>query len=147
MNVLSSRSALVIAATCACVAISCRALTPLEIVLDERARGQLTGWARNPDSTFGPFGTPASIRAEGRWTRSEWQFSGQVHDKIDLLDVGWQTGQRYRYRPVGAGMKRAICTVVLRHRITGEMIEAGVKMGPEKYACLQLLYPELRLDG
>lgn len=146
MNALSAWLVLPVAAIFACVAASCRALTPMEIALDERARGQLICWARNPDRTCGPFGTPASIRAEGRWTRSERRFSGQVHDKVELLDVGWQAGERYRYRPVGAGMKRAECTVVLRHRIDGEMIGTGVEIGPEKEACLQLLYPQLRLD-
>jgi hypothetical protein len=79
-------------------------------------------------------------------TASEWRFSGQVHEKIELLDVGWQAGRRYRYRPVGSGTKRADCTVGFRHRFDGEMIEAGFKTGPEKEACLQLLYPDLRLD-
>jgi hypothetical protein len=138
--------ALVVAATFACVAVSCRALTPIEIVLDEQARGQLIGWAKEPDRTWGPFGTPASTRVEGRWTLSEWRFSGQVYEMIELLDVGWQAGRRYRYRPVGAGTKRADCTVGFRHRFDRGTIETGVEMGPDKGACLQLLYPELRLD-
>jgi hypothetical protein len=69
----------------------------MEIVLDEHVKSQLFSWAKHPERTSGPFGTPASIRTEGRWTRSEWRFSGQVHETVELLDVGWQAGRRYRY--------------------------------------------------
>lgn len=145
MRAFGARLVLVTAMGFAIVAVSCRTLTPMEIVLDEQARGQFAGCARNPDRTACPFGPPVANHVEGRWTVNEWRFSGLVHERIELLDVGWQAGRRYRYRAVGAGMKRADCTVRLRHRVDGDVLQAGVKIGPEKEACLQLLYPDLRL--
>jgi hypothetical protein len=115
-------------------------------VLDERVKGQVFGWARNPNRMRGPFGPPASSLTDGRWTYSEWRFSGEVYNDIALLDAGWQAGERYRFRPVSGGTRRAECSVTLRHRTDREMLEGRVKIGPEKEACLQLLYPELRLD-
>lgn len=145
VNVLGARLGLTVAATFARVPVSCSALTPMEIVLDERVESHLAGLAKTADRTWGPSRLPALSRADGRWAYNEWRFSGQVHQKIELLDVGRQTGQRYHHRPVSAGFEHANRTVGFWHRMDGATLSFSVKIGPEE-ACLQLLCPELRLD-
>ena len=120
---------------------SCRSMTPLEIALDERTKGQLFLLARDPGKTYAQLGTPDVVRPGGPWTYYEWRLSGRVYDRIRVVraDRDGSRSLEYRYVPAGSDTKLSGCRLRAWIKVEESTRHLHHRIGPDKSACLQLL--------